>query len=108
MAWRVGESDDLVFDGRAVPWPGPLNGPRVHRGAVQVVPDHLMGLLVGPGDVTRVLRQLDAAVVHGHGRRGIVSRLNLQAIPVDGLPIQSGDRSGLQANQGHAQLSEVS
>ena len=108
MAVLVGETVDLVFDGRAVARPDALDDPGVHRRAIQVAGDDLVGARVGVGDpaadLTRML--LDPAQV-GHHWRGRVARLLGHHREVDAAAIQTRRRAGLQATDAQRQLAQA-
>ena len=74
----VGKTGDLVLDRRAVTRPNPLDHPGVHGAAIQVVADHLVGELVGMGNVAGHLTRVLAGVAdEGEDRARIVAVLGL-------------------------------
>src|SRR5688500_11584853 len=55
----LGETDDLVLDGRAIPRSGCLNLAGVHRRPVQIGPDELVGGRARVREMAEDLRQFD-------------------------------------------------
>ena len=53
----IAEADDLVLDRGAIARPGALDLPGIHRRAMHVGPDHLMGRRRGAGDAALDLRR---------------------------------------------------
>src|SRR5258707_7760336 len=56
MSVAVAEADDLVLDRGAIARSGALDLPGIHRRAMHIGPDHLMGCGGGPGGAPLALR----------------------------------------------------
>ena len=55
MLIPVGKAHHFVFDRRAIAWADPFDHASIHRATIEIITDHLMGFLVGVGDVARHL-----------------------------------------------------
>ena len=94
----VGKAGDLVLDRRAVARAYPLDHPGVHGAAIQVVADHLVGLLIGMGHVARHLARMLAGVAdEGEDRARIVAMLLLHHGKIDGACIDAWWRARFEA-----------
>ncbi|MGC0321911.1 hypothetical protein ABIG06_002540 [Bradyrhizobium sp. USDA 326] len=102
MTVAVAEADDLVLDRRAITRPGALDLAGVHRRAMDIGADHLMGGGRGPGDPALDLRGRDPLGQDRERLRRLVSGLHLDGGPVDRGAIQTGRRAGLEAPEGEA------
>src|ERR1700716_1013164 len=99
MPIAVAEANDLVLDRGAIARSGTLDLPGIHRRAMHIGPDHLVGGWRGAGDATLDLRRGDAV---GHDREWlgwVVARLHSHRRPVDGGAVEPRRRAGLQAPQ---------
>src|SRR4051794_35323025 len=88
---------DLVFDRRAVAWTDRLDLSGIHRRTVHVFAYDVVGLRRRVGDVARYLRLRDLLGAETEWRRLGVSRLHLEARPVDGAPVETRRSASLQA-----------
>jgi hypothetical protein len=52
VAFLVGESDNLVFDGWTIPGANSLDDPAIKRGAIKTTLDDVVGCLIGVCHVT--------------------------------------------------------
>src|SRR5690349_4626696 len=96
MAITIREALHLVFNGRTVTRPPPLDGSREQRRAVEVHPNDIVGSLVRPRDGAGELRDSRAIVERGHCPMVGVAGLRLQPSPVDGPAIEPRRRPCLQ------------
>ncbi len=97
MAGLVGETDHLVFDGRAVPGTAAEGAAAVDRRFPEPLGDDPVGLFSGPGHAASHLVLGDR---RGHERKGrgrLVAGLHLQALPGDGPTVEARRRAGLEA-----------
>ena len=96
MAVAIAEADDLVLDRGAIARAAALDLAGIHRRAMHIGPDHLMGRRRGPGDAALDLRRRDPV---GHDRkrlRRIVAGLHFDRGPVDRGAIEPRRRAGLE------------
>src|SRR5258705_3036959 len=96
MALAVGEADDLVLDRGAIARAGAFDLAGIDRRTMQVPADHLMTRGAGRGDVAVDLWRFDPAGHEGHRLRWPVPGLAVQTAPIDGFPVQSRRRAGLE------------
>ena len=108
MAVALAEAHDFVLDGRAIARPPALDLARVHRRAVHVGPDDVMGRRHGAGDRALDLPVADTVRQHRERFRRLVPRLHLQHGPVDGGPVETRRRASLQAPEHDARAFERS
>ena len=103
----VGKAHHLVLDGGAVTGPHPLDRPGEQGGAVEVVPDHLMGFFIGIGEIAH------RTVVRGrfrHKRKGdghVIPRLDLHLGEVHAAAVHPGGRARLEPANGQPQLHQA-
>ena len=102
MAVAIAEADDLVLDRRAIARAAALDLAGIHRRAMHIGPDHLMGRRRGPGDAALDLRRGDPLGHHRKRLRRIVAGLHLHRGPVDGRAVEPRRRAGLQPPEGEA------
>ncbi|MEY9611533.1 hypothetical protein ABIF21_004407 [Bradyrhizobium elkanii] len=96
MAVTVAEADDLVLDRGAIARSGALDLTGIHRRAMHIGPDHLMGRGRRPGDAALDLRRRNP-VSHDRKRlRRLVSGLHFDRGPVDRSAVEARRRSGLE------------
>ncbi len=108
MLVTIGKAHHLVFDRRAVAWPDPLDHPGVHRAAIEVIADHVMGFLVGVGDVARHLaRMLVNATHEREDRQRVITMLLGQNAKVNGTGVNTRRGSGFQAVYAQRQLTQA-
>ena len=99
MAVAIAEADDLVLDRGAIARAAALDLAGIHRRAMHIGPDHVMGRRRRPGDPALDLRRRDPV---GHDRkrlRRIVAGLHFDRGPVDGRAIEPRRRAGLQSSE---------
>jgi hypothetical protein len=77
MTLLVGKSNDLVFDRGTIPGPYAIDVPGKHGRPMQVFPNDVVGLFVGPSDVAGHLRHLDFTAIKSERTGRIVARLLL-------------------------------
>src|SRR4051794_39858932 len=99
MPVAIPKTDDLVLDRRAIARPGTPDLTGIHRRAMYIGPDHLMGRRGGAGDAALDLRRRDAVGHHRKWLRRIVAGLHFDRGPVDRGAIESRWRAGLQPAQ---------
>ena len=104
MGFLVSEPHDLVLDRRAITRTDPLDMPPIHCRAIEIVADDLVGLFVGMRNSAGNLADLRPLRQEGKHHRIVISRLAVEDIPVDRLPVQPGRRSGFQTSKGQAEL----
>src|SRR5207244_5325520 len=93
----IAEPDDLVLDRGTIARTAALDLAGVHRRAVNIGPDHLMGRGRRSGNPTLDLRGRDPL---GHDRerlRRVVAGLHFDSGPVDGRAIEPRRGTGLQS-----------
>ena len=107
VAGLVREPGHLGLNGGAVPGPHPLDSPAVHGGAVQVLPDDPVGVLIGVGEVAHgpVDRGLPGLKGEGHGIQ--VPVLALHFGEIHGAGVDPGRGAGLEPAQGETQLPQA-
>ncbi len=96
MAFFVGKADHFVLDGRTVPRTGCLDLAGVHRRAVQVRTDQLVGDGTGICNVTEHLRERDRIREDGEGPRSCVADRWLHLREIDGVPGDARRGTGLE------------
>ena len=97
MLISVGEAHDFVFDRRAVTWANTFDHPCVHWTAIKVTADHVMGFLVGMGDITRHLLGMLSCVAHEREHwHWVIAMLLRQNTEVDGTRINTWRSTGFQ------------
>src|SRR6266481_7197981 len=102
MSVAVAEADDLVLDRGAIARSDALDLPGIHRRAMHIGPDHLMGCGGGPGDAALDLRGRDLFRHHRKRLRWIAAGLHFHRRPVDRRAIESRRSAGLQPAQREA------
>ncbi|MNM68087.1 hypothetical protein D3C81_796370 [compost metagenome] len=104
----VGEAGDLVLDRRAVTGAYPLDHPGIHGAAIQVVADHLVGLLVGVGNVAgHLTRVLTGVADEREDGTRIVTVLLLHHGEIDGTGIDAWRRASLEPIDAQRQLTQT-
>ena len=96
MRRPVGEADHLVLDGRTVAWPHSRRAAAVDGRLRQPLRYDPVGRLVGIGDATGDLFDIQPVREKGEGRRVSIAVLPLHGLPVDGAAVQTRGRAGLQ------------
>src|SRR6266576_5371045 len=99
MSVAVAEADDLVLDRGTIARSGALDLSGIHRRAMHIGPDHLMGSGRGPRDAALDLRGGDLLGHHRKRLRRIVAWLHLHRGPVDRGAVEARRRAGLQPAQ---------
>src|SRR5580658_859144 len=104
----VGELDDLVFNRRTIPRSRRLDLPAIHRRTMHVLANNAMRLFGGKSDVARHLRIMMRHSPRAKAERSRVqiSRLALEARPINGASIKPRRRSGLEPASAQPQLLE--
>ncbi len=108
VAVLVGEAMDLVLDGRAIARPHAFDDAGIHRRAIEVGGDDLVGALVGVGDPAADLRRmLLSAAEKGHHRQRRVAGLLGHLREVHRTAIDARRRAGLQPADAQRQLAQT-
>ena len=103
VAGLVGEAGDLVFDGRAVAWPHPLDDAGIHRRAVEAAANDVVRAFGGVGDPARPLFGMQRPAAHeGKHRCGVVARLDLGLAVIDAAAVDA--RRGARLESAHGQI----
>ena len=84
MPVAIAEPDDLVLDRRAIARAAALDLAGIHRRAMHIGPDHLMGRRRRAGDAALDLRRRDPVGQHRERLRRVVAGLHFDRRPVDG------------------------
>jgi len=106
MRGLPGETDHLVFDGRAIPGTRSLQFAAVHGGFVNVVSDDLMGTGCGLGEMAGVVRGREGEGAKRKGGGIGISANLFKAVPPDGVFVESGRSARLEATGGEAQTDQ--
>jgi hypothetical protein len=106
MALLLGEAHHLVLDGGAVARTGGVDLSGVHRRAVEVRADQVVGKAAGVGEPAEDLRLLEPVGEDGERARTLVARSFLQLREVDGGAVDARGRTGLQAAEVQAESPE--
>ena len=108
VSFLVRKADDFVLDGGAVPGANALDSAGIHGGAVQVRPDHCVGLSIGVGDVAAD-PVLHAGSIAGKRKRDNVriSVLPLQLVKVDAPAMHTAGRTSFEPAQRNMQGPET-
>ncbi len=94
----VSEPGDLVLNGGTVTGAYPFDHSGVHGAAIQIVADHVVGTLVGVGDVAGDLARMLAGISdEGEHRTRIVTVLRLHHGKIDAASIDARRGAGLEA-----------
>ena len=103
----LGKAHHLILNGRAVARPHPLNDPGEQGGAVEVVPNDLVGGLIGVGQVAH--RPVFRRRLRGKGERDghVVPRLNLHFGKVHAPAVHPWGRARFKASDGQAQAHQT-
>ncbi len=108
MRVAIGKAHDLVFDRRAVTWADPFDDPGIHRAAIEVIADHVMGFFIGMGDVARHLFWVLAGIAqereYRHRRIAVLWR---QYAEIDSAGVDARWRTGFQAVNAQRQFSQT-
>ncbi len=100
------EANDFVFDGGAVAGSAAVDLPGVHGGAVEVVADGLVDVVVGFGQPAVKLLDVEFVVEVGKGLRVVVAGLNGADRVVDGAAVDAGGSAGFEAGEFEAKFAE--
>ena len=103
----VREAGDLGLNGGAVPGAHPLDDPAVHGGAVQVLPDDPVGLLVGVGEVAHCTVHRLFPGLEGEGQGVGVPLLELHFGEIHRPGVDPWGRAGLEPAEPQAQLPQA-
>ena len=104
----VGETHDLVLNGRAIARSDAFDFPRVHRRAVESAAYDPVRLRVRGGDVTGHLARMLASIRNKrHRRTRFVAPLRLHAGEVDGIPGDPRRCAGLEPVYGERQRTQA-
>ena len=93
VAVAIAEADDLVLDRGAIARPDALDLAGIHRRAMHVGADHLMGRRRGAGDAALDLRRRDPVGHHRKRLWRIIAGLHFDRRPVDGATIEPWRRA---------------
>ena len=103
----IGETHDLVLDGRAVPGPRRLDLSRIHRGPMQVVPDDVVNGRIGVRDVAIDLA-LGNPIGEKRERHGVgIAGLRFQPLEIDGASVEPRRRSRLESTELEAEVKKA-
>ena len=107
MPVLVCEADHLILNGGAIAGSYTMDDAGKEGGAVEIGPDHVMGLFIRIGQVADrlILRRLFR--LEGEGNPVLVSPLDLHFGEVHAPPVDSGRRARLEAADGKAQLQQT-
>ena len=98
MAGFISEAGDFIFNRRAVTRADPFDHTGIHRRAIEVIADNLVGTLIGVGNVAVHLLRVFVHRTHkGHHRQRRIARLHLHHREVDTTRIDTRRRTGFQA-----------
>ncbi|CCK13877.1 hypothetical protein BN126_4080 [Cronobacter sakazakii 680] len=104
----IGEAHHFIFDGRAIARADPFDNPRVHRAAIEVTADHVMGLLIGVRDVARHLTRMLIRRAHKReDRHWIVAMLLVEHAKIDSARVNTRRRSGFQTADAQRQFPQA-
>ena len=108
MLVAIGKAHHFVFDRRAVAWTDPFDHAGVHRAAIEVIADHIMGFLVGVRDVARHLLRMLCRIAHKReDRHWVITVLLRQHAEINGARINTRRRAGFQAADAQRQLAQT-
>ncbi|CCJ83103.1 hypothetical protein BN134_3876 [Cronobacter dublinensis 1210] len=103
----IGEAHHFIFDRRAVARPDPLDNACVHRAAIEVIADHVMGFFVGVRDVARHLARMLTRRPHERkDRHWVVAMLLIEHAEIDSARIDTRRRPGFQATDAQRQFTQ--
>jgi len=103
----VREASDLVLDRRAVTRTNPFDHPGVHGAAIQVVADHIVGTLVGMGDVAGHLAWVLAGIADKREDRArIIAVLRLHHGEIDAAGVDPWRRPGFETIDAQRHLAQ--
>ena len=97
------ETDDLVFNGRAVAGTGPFDQPTVKGGPVQVGPNQFVGEGLGVGQITGDLGAVNGRGGKGKGQGRLITVLRAEGRKIDGFTLKPGCRPGFKPPQFQSQ-----
>ncbi len=104
----VRKAVDLVLDARTVARTGALDHPRVHRRAIEVGTDDVVGARVGMGDPAAALLGVRRRVTEErHDRPRRVTPLLLEGSEVDAARVDARRRAGLEPVDAERQLAQA-
>src|SRR6266702_1445277 len=106
MSVALAEADDFVLDRRTIARTAAADLARIHRRAVYIGADDLVGRRVGPRDSAANLRVFDAFGEYRKRLGGLVSGLHFEPGPFDRAPVEPRRRPGLQAAEREAEMLE--
>ena len=107
VARSLREAYDLVFDRRTVARADAFDDAGEKRRAVEPAANDLVRALVGVCDPARHLPRVHLARAdEAHHRRGIVAGLPFERREIDGAPVESRRRSGLEPAHGQGELAQ--
>ena len=108
MLISVGEAHDFVFDRRAVAWADTFDHPCIHWATIEVTADHIMGFLVGMGDITRHLLWMLGRITHKREyRHWVIAMLLRQHAEVDSTRINTLRCPGFQTTNAQRQFTQT-
>ena len=108
MRVAIGEAHHLVFDRRTVARADPLDDPGIHWAAIEVIADHLVGLLVGIGDPAgNLLRMLRGIAHEREDRHRVVAMLRAEHRKIDSARVNARRRTGFQTADAQRQRTQT-
>ena len=100
MPGFIGELHHLILDARTVPGADTFDLAAVQGRILQVLPDHLMGALIGVGHMAHLTVPQPAGIgFKGEGHNGFVPLLDFQVGKVNGTLLDPGRGTGLETPQ---------
>ena len=108
MLVAIGKAHHFVFDRRAVAWTDPFDHAGVHRAAIEVIADHVMGFFVGMRDIARYLLRMLCRIAHEReDRHWVITVLLCQHAEINGARVNTGWRTGFQTAHTQRQFTQA-
>ncbi|CSC56225.1 Uncharacterised protein [Vibrio cholerae] len=90
MTVFIGKTHHFIFDRWTVTRADPFDDPGIHRAAIKVSADHIMGALIGVRDVTRNLAWMVLTLAHeGKNWGRIITVLRFQYREINAIGIDT-------------------
>ena len=108
MLVAIGKAHDFVFDRRAIARSDPFDHSGVHRTAIEVIADHIVGFLVSVGDIARYLaRMLIRGSHEREDRHRVIAMLLRQHAEIDGARVNTRRSTGFQTTYAQRQFTQT-